>query len=244
VRQVSNEFAKAAARVSGPSKITKEDHGWRVHAAFGFANREGDRGPVLRTIAVLVVPADIDDIPPGGLTQRLLQQLVAGITSDTAADAQVRQQQETFEVDGRRMTDEEVRRLRNEVRRLARRTGKTRGFGADFYATVAQDAIDVAGKGRLNVNEALATKYRKADPRPRNKRTHPVTIESTTVRSWISTARNRYAFLPTTGGRGRRVYAPTAALATHFGNILGTGVFAAAPSSLHGTGAVDKKETR
>lgn len=217
----TDEFTKAAAGVSAITTTRPEEDAWRVHVAFGFPQQEGAK--VLRTIAVLVVPADPDDIPAGGLTQRRLQQLVTGITSDAAADVHVRQRQQTFERDGHAMTPKEVQELTNELRRRGRSgklKGKKRGFGPDFYATVALDAIDVAGKGRLrDVNMALAKKYRKSDPRPPGKRIRAV--ESTTVRGWVSTARGKdYGFLPASGGKGRRVYAPTAALIAHLGGVV------------------------
>lgn len=219
---VGGEFTDAADAISERTQIATtrvEEDGWHVWVAFGFPQQ--DEGLVLRAIAVMVVPADPDDIPAGGLTQRRLQQLVVGITSDAAADARVMQQQQTYELQGLPpMTPEEERELRNETQRLARRRGKGegRGFGPDFYATVALDAIDAAGKGRQgDVTKALESRYMKSDPRSRDKRTR--VIEYTTVRGWISTARNRFGFLPATGGKGRRVYAPTEALKAHLADV-------------------------
>ncbi len=218
----AGDFRDAADAISERTKIATaraEEGGWQVRVAFGFPQL--DEGLGLRTIAVLVLPADPNDIPPGGLTQRRLQELVVGITSDAAADAHVTQEQQAYELDGHPMAPEQFQERRNELRRLGRRRvkGEGRGFGPDFYATVALDAIEVAGKGRRgDVTVALEGRYRRSDPRPPDKRTRP--IEYTMVRGWISTARNRFGFLPSTGGKGRRVYAPTAALIAHLGGVV------------------------
>jgi hypothetical protein len=221
MREEADEFTKAAAGVSKVSKTDSrvEKDGWHVRVAFGFPQR--DEGLVLRTIAVLVVPIDPNDIPPGGLTQRRLQHLVAGITSDAAADEHVRQEQQAYELDGHPMTPAQFQERRKELRRLGRRRvkGEGRGFGPDFYATVALDAIEEAGKGRRDFIEALVIRYGKSDPRPRDRRTSPVRYH--TVRGWVSTARGKdYGFLPATGGRGRQALAPTAALIAHLGGVV------------------------
>jgi hypothetical protein len=198
-------LTKAVAPLEGRLEdfVAREVDGWLVLTCIAFPHWPGPP----RAVGLMVVPMDVDAIPPAGLNANLLRRMTTGI-NDQLAEWLTSEFEEAARRGGAEPDDKRVRSTRRAVEsELAKRPKATtrRTFGEAFYAKVARDAID-AGRAGHQVLAKLATRYARSDPRPKHRQKTPITDR--TVKGWIHTARNGYRFLPE-ASLGHGVWAPT-----------------------------------